>query len=286
MNAFAERRSAFFDRLASATPLIMGILNVTPDSFSDGGRFNTVETGLQQAMLMLEEGADILDIGGESTRPGSAPVSAEDELARVSGIIQTIAKARPDTLISIDSYKAAIAAHALEHGATLINDVWGLQKDPDMARVMADYQAPAIIMHNRTEVDERIDIMDDIKRFLSRSIELALKAGNPESHLILDPGIGFGKSLDQNIEIINGLSALKSFGLPILMGLSRKRFIGAALETEVGDRVIGSIICNLKSIEQGADIIRVHDVQAHAQAIKMTKALTMQSPLMQKEQDA
>jgi len=270
----AENRDAFLSTLADR-PLVMGILNVTPDSFSDGGQFDAPEAARAHALQMASEGADILDIGGESTRPGAAPVSEEEERRRVIPIVK--AAAETGKTISIDSYKANIARTAVEAGATIINDVWGCQKDPDMAQTAAETGAALIVMHNRTEADPAIDIMDDVLRFLTRSIELATAAGVPETRIITDPGLGFGKTPEQRLICLNQLERLHELGLPVLLGLSRKRFIGHVLGNEVTERANATLACNAIGLTKGANILRVHDVAPHVEAVKLFQAMKASS---------
>ena len=231
---------------------VMGILNVTPDSFSDGGRHFAAERAIEHAQAMKAEGADILDIGGESTRPGSEPVSLEDEWSRIAPILEQVAGL--GLPVSIDTYKAEIARRACAAGALIINDVWGLQKDPAMPDAAAETGAHVIMMHNRTEADGSIDIMADIDRWFERSMELADRAGIPREKQILDPGFGFGKTMDQNFQILNRLDRLKKHGLPILAGASRKRMIGAVLDVPTEDRLYGSLAVHLIAVQKGASI--------------------------------
>lgn len=252
-------------------PLVMGILNVTPDSFSDGGHFDAPAAALAHAIQMIAEGADIIDVGGESTRPGATFVEEQEELSRVLPVLELI-KDLP-ALISIDTYKANVAAAACKAGAHIVNDVWGLQKDPDMAGVVAEAGVPVIMMHNRTEKDETLDILADIDRFFERSLQLAEAAGIPEEHQILDPGFGFGKSLSQNFEILQRFSELKKFGRPVLAGASRKRMIGYILENEAPERLCGSLAVHTLALAGGAQIIRVHDVKAHMDAVRIYQAM-------------
>ena len=263
------KRDAFLSTLQDR-PLVMGILNVTPDSFSDGGQFNAPEAARAHAHQMAREGADIIDIGGESTRPGSAPVSEEEELNRVIPIIK--AATETDKTISIDSYKANVARSAVKAGATIINDVWGCQRDPEMAATAAETGAALIVMHNRTEADPNIDIMDDVLRFLEHSIKLATDAGVPEVRIITDPGIGFGKTPEQSLICLNRLEKLHELGQPVLLGLSRKRFIGHVLGNEVTDRANATLACNTLGLTKGANILRVHDVAPHVEAVKLFRA--------------
>ena len=248
-------------------PQIMGILNVTPDSFSDGGAFNAPDHALEQARLMEEERADILDIGAESTRPGHEAVSVEEECARLGPIFDALA-GNVGIPISIDTYKAKTAKFALGRGAKIINDVWGLQRDLDLASVAADHECDVVIMHNRFDgIDGKIDIFDDMERWFAHSLEIARKAGIKEERIVLDPGIGFGKDFDQNIKVLANLDHVKRYGFPVLMGLSRKRFLGAILNAEVDERLFGTLSANLLSIYEGVSIIRVHDVKPHREAI-------------------
>ena len=259
--------------LLGARPLVMGVVNVTPDSFSDGGDFLDHGAAIAQAKRLLAEGADILDIGGESTRPGHAPVTAQDEIERVVPVLRALA-ATTDLPLSIDTMKATVAEAAIDAGASIINDVWGFQHDADMARVVAERNVPAIIMHNRHEVDASLDIMDEILRFLSRSIEIGLKAGVRKEQLVIDPGFGFGVTHAQSLTMVRDLEKLKVLGLPILLGVSRKRAIGAATgRTEPKDRMIGSVAAHLIGAMNGADIIRVHDVAAHVDAMRVVAAV-------------
>jgi dihydropteroate synthase len=251
----------------------MGILNITPDSFSDGGRFIAPERALAQARRMIAEGADIIDIGAESTRPyGSAePVSAEEELKRLQPVLpEVISLGIP---ISIDSMKSAVVAWALEAGASIANDVWGLQRDPDMARLVALRHAPVIIMHNRDQVDAGIDIMQDIAAFFTRSLEIAAKAGIAPDNIVLDPGVGFGKTPEQSMTALARLDEFSGFGLPLLVGASRKRFISSVSPSEPHDRMGGSIAAHLIAAQHGARIIRTHDVSETIQALRVAAAI-------------
>ncbi|MEP7383666.1 MAG: dihydropteroate synthase [Gemmatimonadota bacterium] len=252
----------------------MGILNATPDSFSDGGRFDACKTAIARAATMIREGADIVDIGGESTRPGAMPVDAEEEMRRVLPVIERVA-AGHTIPVSIDTYKAQTADRALAAGARLVNDVWGLQRDPEMARVVAAHGAMVVIMHNRESIDPAIDIVEDMRRWFARSIELAHMAGIADTHILLDPGIGFGKSLQQNLDAIARVDQLRSFGYPIVMGTSRKSFIGQLTETthDPNARLFGTIGSNVAAVMIGADVIRVHDVRAHVEAMRVTDAI-------------
>ena len=270
---------------------VMGILNVTPDSFSGDGiisKGETVQAALSQADEFLASGADLLDVGGESTRPGSAAVSANEELERVIPVIHALHKTFPDALISIDTYKAQVAEEAIKAGAHIINDVWGLRADPNLAQVAAKYKAPVILMHNRSnpasvDVRERLgnayigseyqNLIEDVKRELLESVALAKNAGVNETHIVLDPGIGFGKTREHNLELINRLDEIRSLGYPILLGPSRKSFIGFTLDLPPDQRVEGTAATVSVGITRGADIIRVHDVKEMARVAKMTDAI-------------
>jgi dihydropteroate synthase len=262
--------------LSRPYPAVMGILNVTPDSFSDGGQFDAPERALIQARRMIAEGADILDIGAESTRPyGSHPISANEEWQRLATVLADIVAL--GTPVSIDSMKAAVLAKALEAGAAIANDVWGLQRDPDMARVVAEHDVPVVVMHNRDAVDAAIDIVDDIKSFFDRTLAIAAKAGIAERHLVLDPGIGFGKTPQQSMIALARLRELESFGLPILVGASRKKFISTVVPSEPQQRLGGSIAAHLLSVQRGATIIRAHDVAETVQALRVAAAIEEQT---------
>ena len=252
--------------------LVMGILNVTPDSFSDGGQFAARDAALAHAADLVAEGADIIDVGGESTRPGHTPVPEEDEIARIEPIVAALAGtiAAP---ISIDTYKARTARIALERGARIVNDVWGLQRQPEIARVAADFGAPVIVMHNRETVDESLDIILEMRSFFARSIEIAHAAGIADHNIGLDPGIGFGKSFPQNLDALRRLAELKALGFPLLVGTSRKSLIGKVLDKAPKDRINGTIASNVMAISHGADIIRVHDVLAHVEAARVADAI-------------
>ena len=254
-------------------PLVMGIVNVTPDSFSDGGLYLDQQSAVAHGLQLVAEGADILDIGGESTRPGHEPVSADEEIARVVPVIAALA-ARTSLPISIDTMKARVARAALDAGASIINDVWGFQHDPALAQVAAERGAPAVIMHNRLEDDPSIDVMEEVLAFLSRSIEIGLAAGMRREQFIVDPGFGFGKTHPQSLTLVRDLARLKALGCPILLGVSRKRAIGLATgRSEPKERAAGSVAAHLMGSMQGAQIIRVHDVAAHVDAMKVFAAV-------------
>jgi dihydropteroate synthase len=272
-NSTMRNESALSRLLRQRRPLVMGILNVTPDSFSDGGRFVEPEAALAQAQRMQAEGADILDLGAESTRPytGAKSVSFDDELARLTPVLRPVVEL--GLPVSIDTMKARIAAWALEQGAAMLNDVWGLQREPEMARVAAEHRVPIIVMHNRDAPDAALDIMADVKAFFSRSLEIAAKAGVARENIVLDPGIGFGKTPEQSITAIARLAELRAFGLPLLVGLSRKRFINSVSPSKPGERLGGSIAANVLAVLAGADIVRVHDVAETVQALRITDAI-------------
>jgi dihydropteroate synthase len=259
--------------LATPRTLVTGVVNVTPDSFSDGGRFLDPQAAIAQARRLAAEGADILDIGAESTRPygGAERVSIEEERARLEPVLsEVIALGRP---VSVDTMKAAVAAWAIDLGATIVNDVWGLQRDPDMARVVAERGVPVIIMHNRDAADAAIDIVTDVASFFERSLEIAARAGIARERIVLDPGIGFGKTPQQSIICIARLAAFRNFGLPLLAGASRKRFIHIITPSEPMERLGGSIAAHLLAVENGAAIVRVHDVAPTVQALAVAAAI-------------
>ncbi len=259
--------------LAKTRPLVMGVLNVTPDSFSDGGRYLDPQAAVVHARRLAAEGADILDVGAESTRPygGAVRISIEEERARLAPVLSdVIALGVP---VSIDTQKAAIAAWALDLGAAIVNDVWGLQGDADMARVVAEHQTPVIIMHNRETADPAIDIVAEVTDFFRRSLDIAARAGIPRQRIVLDPGIGFGKTAEQSLICIARLDAWHGFGLPLLVGASRKRFIHSIAPSEPKERLGGSLAAHLLAVENGATIVRVHDVAATAQALAVASAI-------------
>jgi dihydropteroate synthase len=271
---------------------VMGILNVTPDSFSGDGLLShgdRVEQSLRQAGHFLKHHADILDVGGESTRPGSQTVGAQEEMERVIPVIQAIAREFPEAVISVDTYKARVAEEAFKAGAHMLNDVWALRADPELASVAKRFDVPVILMHNRSnpasvEVREQLgnayigseyeDLIEDVKRELLVSVELAKKAGIEERQVILDPGIGFGKTREHNLELINRLDEIRALGYPVLLGSSRKSFIGFTLDLPADQRLEGTAATVAVGITRGADIIRVHDVKEMARVARMTDALT------------
>ena len=270
---------------------VMGILNVTPDSFSGDGllsRENTVQAALDQAQRFIDAGVDILDIGGESTRPGAVPVDEKDEMERVLPVITALRQAGISTLISIDTYKARVADAALRHGANWINDVWALRADPQMATVAAAHQATIILMHNRSkpshaDLQQRlggryigvayVDLIGEVRQELMNSVQLARQAGIQDSKLILDPGIGFGKTVEQNLELVNRLEEIRALGFPVLVGASRKSFIGYTLDLPPAERVEGTAAVCAIAIARGADILRVHDVEVITRVARMSDAI-------------
>ena len=250
---------------------IMGILNVTPDSFSDGGRFNSVEAAALRAREMVAEGADIIDVGGESTRPGHTRISDEEEIARVVPVIERI-KAELDVPVSVDTYKSAVAGAAVKAGADLINDIWGFRYDEGLARLTAEAGLPCVLMDNRTEPVTG-DIMEAMKATLVESIEIARRAGVADENIILDPGIGFGKTYEQNLTAINRLDELCGLGFPVLLAASRKSVIGNTLNLPAGERVEGTVATSVIGVMKGAAFVRVHDVKENLRAVKMTEAI-------------
>lgn len=247
---------------------IMGILNVTPDSFSDGGKFNEVKVAVKRAKELIGEGADIIDIGGESTRPGFTVVDVEDEINRVVPVIKAI-KENFDIPISIDTYKAATAEAAIKAGADIINDIWGFKKDKDMAKVAAKYNVPCILMHNREDKPYE-NLMNDVIMDLIESIDIAIEAGVDRKNIILDPGIGFAKTYEENLAVMNNLERIKALGFPVLLGTSRKSMIGIALDLPVDQRVEGTAATTVIGIMKGCEFVRVHDVLENKRAAVMT----------------
>ncbi|NSL52915.1 dihydropteroate synthase [Calidifontibacillus erzurumensis] len=250
---------------------IMGILNVTPDSFSDGGRFNNLESALQQAKRMVQDGADFIDVGGESTRPGHVQISEEEELRRILPVIKAL-KSTIEKPLSIDTYKAEVARQAIEAGADIINDIWGAKADPKMAEVAAHYDVPIILMHNRDNMNY-LNLMQDMIADLRESIAIVKKAGVRDEQIILDPGIGFAKTYEHNLEVMRHLNLIVNMGYPVLLGTSRKRFIGRALDLPVDERMEGTGATVCLGIERGCHIVRVHDVKEMARMAKMMDAM-------------
>jgi dihydropteroate synthase len=266
--------SAWLDRLlAAGRPVVMGVLNLTPDSFSDGGKFVDPQRAIAHARQMIADGADIIDVGAESTRPygGAVRVSAEEERGRLAPVLGPVCAL--GTPVSIDTMKAEVARWALTQGAAMINDVWGLQRDPDMAAVVAEHRTPVVIMHNRDQADPAIDIMADIEAFFARSLGIASQAGIARGGIVLDPGIGFGKTPAQSVEALARVERLQAFGLPLLVGASRKRFIDTISPAPPDRRIGGSIAAHVLAVLKGAAIIRAHDVAETVQALKVVGAI-------------
>ncbi|MCU0259049.1 MAG: dihydropteroate synthase [Solirubrobacteraceae bacterium] len=265
-------------RLEVQLPCVMGILNVTPDSFSDGGRFTQLEAAVAQGIAMARDGAAIIDVGGESTRPGSDRVSLDEELARVLPVIERL-RAETSAVVSIDTYKAEVARQALAAGAALVNDVSALRMDPAMVEVVAETGAPAILMHMQGEPKTMQqdphydDVVDDVRAFLEERMGFALARGVDEEQLLIDPGIGFGKTVAHNLVLLRGLARLKELGRPLVLGASRKRFLGAILGAEPGGRLIGTVASTVIGLMNGADVVRVHDVRENFEALRVVLAL-------------
>lgn len=255
----------------NARPLVMGILNVTPDSFSDGGKYNNIDAALARALEMVEEGADLIDVGGESTRPGFTPVTEEEELARVIPVIERLVR-EVDVPLSVDTYKAEVAKQALEAGAHIINDIWGLKKDARMAEVVARYEAGVIVMHNRTHMDYQ-DLVTDVVDDLKESIAIAHRAGIEDSRIWLDPGIGFAKNVQHNLLMMNRLGAIVELGYPVVLATSRKSMIWKTLHIPPDQAQAGTAATIALGIAQGCRIIRVHDVEMMRQVAQMTEAI-------------
>lgn len=261
--------------------LIMGILNVTPDSFSDGGRYNDTERAVEHALQLIEEGADIIDIGGESTRPGHEPVGASEELARVIPVIEAIHRHAPQIPLSIDTYKAEVARQAIGAGAHIINDIWGFKDDPDMPQTAAELGCPVILMHNRRDRNYT-NLIEDVKRDLLESVEIARAAGVQDHQILLDPGIGFAKDYDENMKVMASLDQLVGLGFPVLLATSRKRFIQTALGAPAQDVLEGTAATVAYGIAQGCQIVRVHDVKHMKRTAMMSDAMTYASTELQR----
>ena len=266
------RRDTFLRTVAERRSL-MGILNVTPDSFSDGGKFAGRDAAVAQAKKLVVDGADIVDVGAESTRPGHTPITAEEEIRRLAPLLDALL-AEVDAPFSIDTYKAETARYAVGRGVCVINDIWGLQRDPAMADAVAETGAAVVVMHNRESVDPALDIVADMKRFFARSLDLARQAGILRAHVMLDPGIGFGKTKEQNLAALRATDRLAAeFGLPVLIGVSRKSLFGLLIGADVDARLIGTIAANLATLARGARIFRVHDVAEHRAAFAVWDAI-------------
>ena len=250
---------------------IMGILNVTPDSFSDGGKYNGMEQALRHAQKMIAEGADLIDVGGESTRPGHVQISDEEEIARVTPVIEALKK-EFDIPISIDTYKSHVAEAALQAGADLVNDIWGFKHDPEVAAYTAKYNAACCLMHNRNEAVYD-DFQKDFIRDMQECIAIAKKANVPDDKIMLDPGVGFGKTYEMNLEIINHLEIMKQLNYPVLLGTSRKSVIGLTLDLPADERVEGTLATTVIGVMKGCSFVRVHDVKENYRIIKMTEAI-------------
>ena len=271
--AIATARDRFLSPIGTR-PVIMGIVNVTPDSFSDGGLFATRAAALAQAQKLVADGADIVDVGAESTRPGHTPLTAEEEWSRLEPLLAALV-AEAGAPVSIDTYKAETARRALSLGVCLVNDVWGLQRDPLMAPTIADAGAAVVIMHNRETTDPGIDIVADIERFLACSLEIARRAGIPERHILLDPGIGFGKSREQNYEALRAVPKLLALGFPLLIGVSRKSlFKGLGDGGVLEGRLVGTLAADLLAARDGAQVFRVHDAAEHRAAFEVLRILS------------
>ena len=280
---------------------IMGILNVTPDSFSGDGilqQTDAVQFAVEQARRFVKAGADVLDIGGESTRPGSQPVTSEQELERILPVLHAIYKEGLEVLLSVDTYKAAVAEAVLETAPVWINDIWGLRADPALAHVAARHKVPVILMHNRlkpatAELEARLggryvgvtynNLLEDIKNELMESVNLARQAGISDANIILDPGIGFGKTVEQNLELLNRLDEIRALGFPVLLGPSRKSFIGYTLDLPPDQRIEGTAAAVAVGIVRGADMIRIHDVEEIARVSRMTDAIVRKKQATQQE---
>ena len=254
------------------TPLVMGILNVTPDSFSDGGQHNLLEAAVAHARQMIDEGADNIDIGGESTRPGAEPVGTQEELDRVMPVIDALVAAGIDIPISIDTYKPLVADQAIQAGATIINDVHGLQGAPEMADVAALHGVAVVVMHWQKDRDVSVPLLDDMRRYFERSLDRAERAGIGMDRLILDPGFGFGKTLAENYQLLAGFPQACPQQLPVLIGTSRKSMIGKLLNNEPDDRLAGTIATTVLGYRNGGHIFRVHDVRANRDALRVAQA--------------
>ncbi len=251
---------------------IMGILNVTPDSFSDGGKYSNFNQAIDKGIKLFKDGADILDIGGESTRPGHIPISSEEEMERVIKVIENLKK-EIDIPISIDTYKHDVAEEAIKAGASLVNDIWGFKKDPKMAQIVKKYDVPCCLMHNREKIDYK-NLIEDCLNDLNLSIKIALEEGISKDKIIIDPGIGFAKGYDENITVLKNLHRFNELGFPVLLGASRKRFLGTILNIDRAcDRTIGTVATSIIGIMKGCSIVRVHDVLENKQAIKVYEAI-------------
>lgn len=252
--------------------LVMGILNLTPDSFSDGGDFLSPDKAVAHAVKMLGEGADIIDIGGESSRPGHTRIDAKEELRRVIPVIRRL-KEETNAILSLDTIRSEVAEEGIKNGVHIINDIWGFQEDPALAGVAAKYGTPVVLMHNKNDTNYRGDMVAEICAFLQKSVRIAQDAGVSADKIILDPGIGFGKTAEQNIALMSRLREIKALGFPVLLGTSRKSMLGHILNVPPKDRGPGTVATTVLGIVQGVDIVRVHDVPENAQAARVTDAI-------------
>ena len=250
---------------------VMGILNVTPDSFSDGGSYTSIDKAMEQTEKMIQQGADIIDVGGESTRPGHVQIGDEEEIKRVVPVIREIKK-KFDIPVSIDTYKSAVAKAALEAGADLLNDIWGFRYDEKMAELAVEYDVPVCLMHNRDNLDYD-DFMEDVKKDLQISLDIAEKYGVKKENIMLDPGVGFGKTYEQNLMVMNHLEEIVDMGYPVLLGTSRKSVIGLTLDLPVDEREEGTLATSVLGAIKGCQFVRVHDVEKNVRALKMTDAI-------------
>ncbi len=255
-----------------ARTYVMGVVNVTPDSFSGDGLGDDVEAAVAQGLRMAGEGADLLDVGGESTRPGHVPVTPEVEIGRVEEVVRRLAR-ESGAPVSIDTYKLAVAEAAVGAGATILNDIWGLERSPDLADLAARSGCALVVMHNQDGTDYAGDVVDEVRRFLRESVRRALAAGVPEEKVLIDPGIGFGKTAAHNWEVLRRLDELKTLGQPILVGTSRKSFIGKLLDLPVEERVEGTMATVVAAVLRGADVVRVHDVRQMTRAVRVADML-------------
>ena len=269
-----KKKMSFFSHelIFGERTLIMGILNLTPDSFSDGGDFLSVDKAVEHAKEMLREGADIIDIGGESSRPGHTRISAEEELRRVLPVIKRL-KEETNAIISLDTIRAEVAEEGVKNGVHIINDIWGFQEDKRLAAVAAKYGTPVVLMHNQHGTEYEGDMVEEINRFLKESVRIAKEAGVKDDKIILDPGIGFGKTSEQNMILMSRLGEIKSIGYPVLLGTSRKSMIGKILDLPPKERAEGTIATTVLGIVQGIDIVRVHDVLKNSRAAKVADAI-------------
>lgn len=269
-----KRKMSFFGRELEfgKRTVIMGILNLTPDSFSDGGDHVSVDRAVEYAKQMLREGADIIDIGGESSRPGHTRITAEEEIRRVMPVIHRL-RQETEAILSLDTIRSEVAEEAVKNGIHMINDIWGFQEDAALAGVAAEHSTPVVLMHNQHGTEYQGDMIVEIKRFLTESVRIAKEAGVQEDKIILDPGLGFGKTTEQNLHVMSRLGEIKSLGYPVLLGASRKSMIGKILDVPPKDRDEGTVATTVLGIVQGMDIVRVHNVLANVRAARVTDAI-------------